>query len=548
MTEHKTANANAETGAGATEVVSSSVARSTALMSACTLMSRLTGFLRTWACAVALGNTLLTSAYSVANNLPNMLYELVAGGILSTAFLPVLMTQIRSGKEEGDSYAANLLSLCTVALGVLALLATVFAPQVIATQTFKTDDPDVIGNTVFFFRFFAVQVIFYGAGAVVSGYLNAHRRFLMPALGPVFNNICVIVAFFSYYLLSSSDPDLAKVMLAVGTSLGVALQCIVQIPALRKVGFRWRFRINLHDHALGETAKLAIPAIAFTAMNLVCVSFKNSYALAVSSIGPSTLSYAWMWFQLPYGVLAVALSTAMFTEMSDSAAAGDMDRYRDNVRKGLRGTFFMIIPMAVALLVLAPQLITLYNAGKFTPEDVARVATVLRFWALCLPMYAGYLYLYFAFSAIKRLKVVTIVNVFVSLVQIAGYATLTIGIGSFPGFGIEGIPITDIVFFTAMYLILFILLRREVGAFSEGRILGTVVKAIAAAAVGGVVMWVIAMLMGEASSILHALIELIVAGGAGLVVVYLVARLLRVDEVQIVDRLLGRVFGKLFRR
>ncbi|MGN0034107.1 MAG: murein biosynthesis integral membrane protein MurJ [Coriobacteriales bacterium] len=517
------------------------VARSTAVVSAATLLSRVTGFFRTWACAFALGNTLLTSAYQIANSVPNMLYEFVAGGLLSTAFLPVYLSQRRElGEEGGTRYAANLFNLCIVVLGVVALLATVFAPQVIFTQTFVTGGEDAELAT-FFFRFFAIQVVFYGASAIISGVLNANKRFLWPALGPVANNIVVIVTFFGFVPIARYDAEFAKVWLAVGTSLGILVQAVIQIPALRRSGFRFHRGITLHGVGLGETARLAIPAIIFTAVNLVCVSVRNAFSLGVSENGPATLSYAWLWYQLPYGVLAVALSTTMFTEMSSSFARGDADGFRSDVRSGLRGTFFLIIPMAVLLFVLATMLVTLYHAGRFTTDDVMMVAMVLRGWAVCLPFYAGYMYLYFAFSARKDLMTVTKVNTVVSLMQIALYALLTTGVGSWHGLGLIGIPLADTCFFVTMFVLLYLMLRRRTGGFSDGSMHGLVARVVVAAALGGAVAFGLDHLLGTTTSIGGAFVHVVVAGCAGLVVIYGLLGLMHVEEMSILRGLFGRL-------
>lgn len=517
------------------------VARSTATISAATLLSRITGFFRTWACAFALGNTLLTSAYQIANSVPNMLYELAAGGILSTAFLPIYLSQRKSSGQEGaNRYASNLLNICLVFLGVIALLATIFAPQVIFTQTFVTGGEDAEMAT-FFFRFFAIQIIFYGASAIVSGILNANKHFLWPALGPVFNNIIVIVTFFGFVPISQVNPGFAKVWLAVGTSLGVALQALIQIPALRRSGFKFVHGIRLHGYGLGETAKLAVPAIIFTAVNLICVSVRNAFSLGVSANGPSTLSYAWLWYQLPYGVLAVALSTAMFTEMSTSAAKHDLVAFKDNVRSGLRGTFFLIIPMAAMLLVLSSMLVTLYHAGRFTAEDIDMVAQVLRWWAICLPFYAGYMYLYFAFSARKDLMTVTKVNLCASVLQIALYALLTLGIGSWSGLGLIGIPIADLCFFSLMFVLLYVVLKKRIGNFTDGDLHGLVLKVLLASAAGGAVAFGINWLMGSTTGIFMALLHIFVAGGAGLVVAYGICAAFHIDEMRILKGIVKKL-------
>ena len=294
-----------------------SIARSTAMMSGLTLVSRVTGFVRTWAMAFALGNTVLAASFSLANNLPNMIYELVAGGVLSTAFLPIYLQQrnMRS-REEGNRYASNLLSLAIIFLGVIALLASIFSPQVMLTQTlFSSSSSETVENAVWLFRFFAFQIIFYGVSAIFGGLLNAEREYFWPAISSVFMNLIIIATFFAYPFVNAASGQAGLLLLAIGTTLSIAVMACVQIPALVKAGFRFRFRIDLHDEGLHETLKLALPAILCTAINLVSLSFMNSCALHVAANGPASVSYAWMWYQFPYGVLGVALSTALFTEM-----------------------------------------------------------------------------------------------------------------------------------------------------------------------------------------------------------------------------------------
>ena len=188
---------------------SKTVSSSAALISVCVMISRITGFVRTWAMAFALGSTLLASSYTVANNLPNMLYELVAGGMIVTAFLPVYVSvKKKLGTEEGNRYASNLLTLVVILLGIVSLICMAFPAQAIFTQSFYSDQSEM-ATSVFFFQFFAIQIVFYGASAVVSGLLNANRDYLWSSIAPVANNVIVIATFFAYALIAPNDPELA---------------------------------------------------------------------------------------------------------------------------------------------------------------------------------------------------------------------------------------------------------------------------------------------------------------------------------------------------
>ncbi len=529
-----------------------SVAKSTATMSVATLLSRVTGFFRTWACAFALGNTVLSSAYQVANNMPNMLYELVAGGILTTAFLPVYLMELENnGRKAAGRFAGNLMSIGAVVLGAVALAATVFAPQVIATQTFMSTSQEDVDLAIFFFRFFAIQVLFYGMGAIISGILNGHKSFLWPALGPVFNNVVVIVTMFAYVFAAPIDATVAKAILAIGTSLGVLVMMCVQIPALLKLKIPIKLHINLHDPTLVRTLKIALPATVFVVVNLVVVSVRNSFSLGVASNGPSTLSYAWLWYQFPYGVIAVALSTAMLTEMSSAAAVKDWPLFRRNVKSGLSGTMFLIMPLAVLMIVLAYELVNLYHAGQFTADDVAEVTVILQVWALSLPFYAGYMYMYRSFSAMQDLGMVTWIDAIGRIGQASLYALLTT-MGGSDGLGLAGIPVADFVFYFSMFFVLCFVMRKKVGAYGLGQVFSTVAKTAVGSVAAGLAAWLLhsyvlpwASIGG--SSIATSIFKIVVAGIAGLAVFCLACKLMRMKEAALIGAVVGKVTGKFKR-
>lgn len=526
-----------------------SVARSAATMSAMTLISRVTGFMRTWALAFALGNTFLASSYDTANNIPNMIYELIMGGVLSTAFLPVYLEVLaQHGRDRAWRYASNLINITLVVLGSIAVLATVFAPQFIWTQMF-TVEAQHRELATYLFRFFTIQIVVYGIGGVVSGILNAERRFLWPAAAPIFNNIVVIATLLIYPLIARNDPDAALVWLAIGTTLGVVAMLIVQIPSLKLAGMRYFARVDFTDPGLKTTAALIGPAVLFTITNLVVVTFRNAFAYDVADNGVSTLRYAWMWFQFPYGVLAVALSTAFFTELSRAAGARDMESFKRHFTRGLRSTFVLIIPMAVMLFVLAEPLITLFKAGEFTADDIGVVARVLTAWAVSLPVFAAYMYTYFAFSALKDLKTVVNVKVVVTVAQVALLWILMTGAGGWDGIGLLGVPVTDLVVYTSMFLILVWLLRRRIGRYDLSSVVTVFVNSTIASLVGGAVAWgILRLLPGSDPSLVRSFLVLMVCGLPGLTVAWGVAALLRVPEVAVLGSLIGRVKGMVTRR
>ncbi len=535
--------------ATAQEERSKSVAKSTAIMSICTLVSRVTGFVRTWAMAFALGNTIMAAGFSLANNLPNMIYELVAGGVLSTAFLPIYLQQRnQKGQEAGNAYASNLLSICVIALGLISLLASLFAPQVMVTQSlFSSASSETVEAAVWLFRFLAFEVLFYGVSAVFSGILNAEREFFWPAISSVFMNIVAIVGFFAYPFISAQNQALGTTWLGATMLLSIAVMAFIQLPALHKTGVRLRPLVDLKGEGFKDTIKLALPAISCTAINLVALSFMNSCALAVSDTGPSSVSYAWMWYQFPYGVLCVALSTALFTELSDCASRKDWTRFREHLLAGLRTTWLLIIPMAAMVFACADQLIGLYASGRFTSDNIAPIARLLRGWALCLPAYAAYMFVYRAYSAMKDMKTVALCNLCFTVIQVLGYMVFTGVLDCGVSLGLLGLSISDLVFYCLILIALLLILRRRARDLDLRSLVAPVLKVSLASAVGcGAAMGtasLIQFLLSPATT-LQAFASLIVCGIVGLAAIVLLCELLHVNEIR---RLLAAILRKVKR-
>ena len=527
------------------EELTRSVMKSTAFMTIATLASRVTGLIRTWAMAFALGNTLLTSAYQVANNLPNVIFELVAGGLLSAAFLPVLMLERERHGEEGfNRYGSNIMNICLAVLGALSLLAIVFAKPIIYTQTFTIDQSaDVSVYALRFFQIFALQIVFYGLGGVITGILNSRRSYFLTSIAPALNNVFVIVSFFAYIPLSATNPDLAIIVLAVGTTMGVAAQFLVQIPALRKTGYRWQPVISLKDPSIMETVKIAVPTLIFIAGNLIAFSCRNAFSLVGGDEGPATLNYAWMWFQLPYGVVAVSLSRAMFTEMSEVAGKEDWKSLRSYVNRGIRGTLFLIIPLAGLVFVMAASLIQIFQAGAFNQDDVYTVSSILQLWVVGLPLYSVLMYLYNTFASIRKFMSFALLNCVLVALQIFLYWLLC----RTDLLSLAGVPVSDCIYYLAGSVAGIALLHRYIGSVGARSIIWLGVRTLIATLVGCAVVAGLLMVFPLPPSIGAALIQIVVGGIIGLVVIFGTCKLMRIEEMRLVDGILNRVKGRLGR-
>ena len=518
------------------------------MMSTVTAMSRITGFLRIWATAYALGATGLMSAYSIANNIPNMIFELVAGGIIAALFIPSFMElREREGEESAWRFASHIFNLAVIALGMIALIGTIWPQLFIWTQTFRAQDVEsarVVEAATMLFRYFAIQVVLYGAGSVMSGLLNSQRKYFWPAVGPLFNNVFAIATMLAFDAVRE-DAKLATIVLAVGTTLSVVLMFAVQVPALMKSGVKYTFGIGLDDPAVRRMLRLAVPTVIYVFTNLVAVSFRNASALAVSEKGVSVLAYAWVFYQLPYGILAVALATAIFTELSESAGKRDWAVFKQTFARGLRITGILMLPTSALLIALATPLISLYRVGAFRQDDVPLVAGALRWWALGLVFYAGTMYVLRAFYSLKDTRTPMWVNLATTTVQVGLYVILSTGVGSWDGLGINGLPIADVVFFAITFTALCVLLRRRIGGFDFGGIASTYLRMALASAIAASLAWGATRLMAPLDGFAGAAAQVAAGGSLGLVVALLLGRLFGVREVSAITALLGKLVARI---
>ena len=513
----------------------STVGRSAGLMTALTIVSRVTGFIRTWAMAAAIGMSLLSSSYQVANNLPNMLYELVMGGMLVTAFLPVYMGVRREqGRDASNEYVGNLLGILLLLLGGISVLGTVFAPGFIWTQSFLSGDGGSMNTAAFMFRFFAIQILFYGLGSVFSGVLNAHRDYFWSTFAPVLNNVIVIASFMGFAPVSAQFGERAGIILiAAGTTFGVFVQMACQIPALGKHGVHPHIHIDFKDPALRQTITLGIPTLLATVCMFVSTSITNAAALVVQpETGPSVIAYARLWYTLPYALIAASLSTALYTELSHDAQEKDYDSVRTGISRGVAQMLFFLIPFALYLIVFARPLNMIYCAGKFDESGVALVSEFLVYLALSLPLYGVVVLMQKSFSALLDMKPYGRYCLYSAIGQ-AG-SVLLFGVAL--GYGMPAIALSYVVDYVILVGCSLWWLRRrlhglQVTSILHGGFFGLLLGGLGAAAGAGV-LWALEHFVGAlGGSILVTLGYVCVAGIVSLAVTFGLAVAFKMTEV-----------------
>ena len=510
-------------------------------MSAATVLSRVTGLVRTLVQAATLGTGLVAGSYALSNTLPNQIYELFVGGVLSSVFVPILVERLsRHGEDDARRLTDALLTLVLPFLAVVAVLGAVFAAPIVGLTTDWSGSESLspggarekTGLAVLFFRLFALQILLYGVGAVATGFLNAHRRFFLPTFAPVLNNLIVVASFAVYAFLVPDYPRAAVYALAIGTTLGVAAMSLVLLPAVYSLGYRPRPRLG--HPALRVAARLVGPALVFVAAAVGVQAVANY--LGSRYDGVEELWYAFTIFSLPYGVFVVSVATAIAPELSERFARGDREGYRDTLSFGLRTTAFVVVPASVGMAALSEPLVgLLLERGSFDERATASVANLLALYAAGLLGYAAYSVLVRAFYSRQNTRSPALLNVALFLL----YTALAYGLSGV--FGLPGVALAFSLAYTVLALLCLLSTREEIQGVDGRRLLRSLLKVLVAGAAMYLTARIGVALLGTGSGTLGRTVVLAVAGGASLAVYLAVASLLKTEE-------LGSVISSLKRR
>ena len=357
--------------------------RTLATVSSMTLLSRILGFVRDFVIARAFGAGMLTDAFFVAFKLPNLLRRLFAEGAFSQAFVPVLGEyRSRRGSEETRQLVDRVASLLFLVVLAVTLLGMAAAPLLVyLSAPGFADNADKFALTVNLTRVTFPYILFMSLVALAGGVLNTWSRFVVPAFTPVLLNVAFIVM--ALYAAPWFDPPIMALGWAV--FLGGALQLAFQIPSLKRLGMLPRFSIDLHDEGVRRIFRLMAPALLGVSVAQVSLLLNTIFASFLNTGSVSWLYYADRLMEFPAGLLGAALGTILLPSLSKCHAAGRHDEYSRLLDWGLRLTFLLAAPAALALAILAvPLIATLFHHGAFSVTDVFRTRDALVAYSLGL--------------------------------------------------------------------------------------------------------------------------------------------------------------------
>jgi putative peptidoglycan lipid II flippase len=518
-----------------------------------TLASRVTGFARTLALAYAIGTGSLANAYNSANTLPNAVYDLMLGGILTSVVVPLLVTAARRDPDRGDGYFQRIYTLGVIALGAITLVATLAAALIVDLYAGSVHGPTHHVMVVFAY-FFIPQIFFYGVSSLSGAILNARGRFAAPMWTPVINNIVVILILMMYVAVAGLGRTPVTIstgdvkLLGIGTTLGIVAQTAALIPALIRCGFLPRPTFGFRRAEVAEIGRMAAWLSGYVVTTQI--SFFSTVAISSEAsthaqyAGFSTYSYAYQLFQMPYAIVGISVITALLPRMSAHAAARRYSRVRADFSTGIRLSAVIVVPAALMLAALGrPLAELLFGHASITVGHAELIGQVFSVFCLGLVPYMTFQLLLRVFYSLHDSRTPALIglatmttNITVNLIALNTLPADRVIEGLAAGFGSANLVGS---------ILAWRLLIRRVGSLDGRAITRSLVRMHIAAIPS--VLFAIEMTY-TVGVVVHpgtafGLITVVFGGCGGLLLYVLFARSLRVTEIAHLMATLGARFG-----
>lgn len=533
-----------------------SLARSSAVMAAGTVVSRLLGFLRAAVLSGVVGIGVAADTFQVANTLPNQFYLLLAGGVLNAVLVPQITKAAVREDDGGHEFVNRLLTISFAVIVGATVVVTAAAPLLVRLFS-ENWSPEALGLAAAFAAICLPQILFYGLYTLLGQVLNARGQFAAYMWAPALANLVAIAGLFWFKAnypsnapVSAWTPEMVWVLAGTAT-LGVAAQALVLVIPLRRSGFRFRPTWGLRGSGLGTASRVAVwtfAAVAVSQLGFIVTSKVMTRAGDLieerGQTGAGIFAYglAFLLFMLPHSLVTVSLVTALFTRLSQAAHRGDTQEVVADLGRGLRMPAVILVPATLGVALLGQQLVRVafYDNSPEAAEAISEVMVAMMIGIVPF----GWLYLiqrvYYAFEDAKTpFYLQIVVTLVATVVNLAAALVDPLRTGIVVGLG-------QTLSNLAAALVGFLLLRRRFGSLRLGPTVRAYVRLATATVVAGVVGWVVLAGLDragvDASTWTGALLELVAGGGVFAVMVLWLAHLLRVDEVSLLlDPVLRRV-------
>ncbi|HCT75409.1 MAG TPA: murein biosynthesis integral membrane protein MurJ [Micromonosporaceae bacterium] len=465
-------------------------AGNSAMMAVGSLVSRGTGFVRTAVMAMALGGSFVGNAYTTAQVFPGMIYELLIGGIMSSVLVPMIVRARKQDPDKGEAYTQRLLTLSLIVLGITTVLATICAP--LLAFAYANEATESTRGVITALSYLMLPTIFfYGLSGLCGAILNARHSFAAPMWTPILNNIVVIATGVFYMitfgtgLIQPEEMTPTRIMvLGGGFLLGIVTQALGLLPALRRTGFRFKWRTDFRALGLRQLGRVGGWMFCYVIVNQLALLllFNLLNRGEETDAGPMIYNNVFLLLMMAHGIIAVSVITALLPRMSAAAVDGRAQDIAEDLSRGIRMVTVLLAPIAVVYAVLAlPISVALFQGGAFNADASQASRWVLVVAGLTLvPMSISQLF-NFTYYSLQDTKTPALINLpVVSLrlsVQLAWFALFAVSVTA------VGMMVGNGVSFIAAGLLSAMLLRRRIGHMGREAIMVAVTKAFAAAIV-----------------------------------------------------------------
>lgn len=542
------------------EGAAKSVARNSAIMALGSIVSRLTGFLRVAVLGAVMSAGVVGDTYITANTVPSMVYELLLGGILTSVLVPLLVRARENDPDQGQAFMQRLLTLAVITLGAATVLAVAAAPlltAVMASDNHGAAERELMTSLAYLLL---PEIFFFGIAGILGAVLNTRGHFAAPMWTPILNNVVVIGAAVLFWTVSDQptlNPENMTsgqvTVLGLGTTAGIAVQAFGLVPALRSVGFRWRWRFDFQNLRLQELGRIAGWMGCYVAVSQigVVVIIRLAYAAGAAETGDGTkaagafiYNNAFLLFMMAHGIVAVSIITALMPRMSAAAANGEYSQVARNIALGTRLTSVVLVPVAAGYLVLGGAITSvLFQYGRYDAASARSAALVVAVAGLGLVPFAISQLQTFAFYALTETRTAALVNIPVVATKVIVDVTIYYTVNA--KYVAAGLMVGNLLSYVLGAVLSARLLRSRLGPMGQAAVFGAVIRLAIAGAAGAAtcygVLWLLNPVLGDGK--VSNLIR-IVLGGLVLGVTYLAAAwAMRVRDITDVLEMVNRKLG-----
>ena len=538
------------------------LARSSQVMALGTLVSRVTGFLRTFVLLYAIGTGALADAYNNSNALPQTVYYLMLGGVFTSVVVPLLVKAAKNDPDRGEAYAERIFTLGVIALLTVTVVGTLLAGPLVDLYAGNLgSSPTAVAEhqqMVLLAHFSMPQIFFFGMDSLLGAILNTRGRFGANMWTPVINNV-VVIAIVGIYIGTvglhktplTVSPFGVK-LLGLGALLGILIQSIALFPVLRRAGFSMHLRWDFRRSEIGEIRRMAGWMLGYVgsqwAANLIVQRVANSAAAhGATGDGYSAYFNSWQLFQLPYAVVGISVISALLPRMSAHATDRRYSRVREDFSTGVRLASVIVVPASLFLAVLGTPLCEfLFAHGSTSPEKARYIGEVFGVFSLGLvPFMLTQLQLrvFYAFRQNRAPAAIGVMMLAVGVIgDLVAFTVLPpsrVVVGLAAAYGL--VTLTGATVAWPLQL-------RRVGSLDGWRITHSLARMFLAALPGVVFAFATMAVVGSvfpAPSALYGLTSTVIGGGGALLLYAICAKLLRIDEFRLLVRSVAGRLGRL---